>query len=58
MLEKSDHRTSNSDVCTEGIFHARIFEEVGQLQVDSKNDNFIFESEPRDRTPVMKRVKD
>jgi hypothetical protein len=58
MFEKSDHRTSNSDVCTEGFFHARIFEEVGQLQVDSKNGNFIFESEPRDRTPVMKRVKD
>jgi hypothetical protein len=49
-FEKSDHRTSLSDVCIEGIFHARQFEEVEQLQVESKNGNFVFESEPQDRT--------
>jgi hypothetical protein len=49
-FEKSDHRTSLSDVCIEGIFHARQFEELEQLQVESKNGNFIFESETQDRT--------
>jgi hypothetical protein len=50
QFEKSDHRTYFSDVCIEGIFHARQLEEVEQLQVESKNGNFVFESEPHDRT--------
>jgi hypothetical protein len=32
------------------MFHARQFEELEQLQVESKNGNFIFESETQDRT--------
>jgi hypothetical protein len=49
-FEKIDHRISLSDVCIEGIFHARQLEEVEQLQVESKNGNFVFEPELRNRT--------
>jgi hypothetical protein len=49
-FEMSDHRTSLSDVSIEGIFHARPLEEVEQLQVESKNGNFVFEPAPQNGT--------
>jgi hypothetical protein len=49
-FEKYDHRTSLSDISIEGIFHTRRFEEVEQLQVESKNGNVVFKSESQDRT--------
>jgi hypothetical protein len=49
-FEKSDLRTYLLDVCIDEIFYARHLKEVEQLQVESKNGNFVFEPVPQNGT--------